>query len=171
METRLVKSLTSTRMLKALLIDWQRETQNDWTKTPDRGFDLRNSTSTHWTANSRSLCSTFLPSRFLSAFPGGEGAQHSFTRRGSAPRSQPLPLTVFSPYHRLSYPSMPYTSTREFPILWYWPKAWKIKGTPFVRSLSVKVIIVNSHLHKCSLDRGPYENLCCRRSRMIHFQF
>ena len=27
--------------------DWQRETQNDWTKTRDRGFDLRNSTSTH----------------------------------------------------------------------------------------------------------------------------
>ena len=27
--------------------DWQRETQNDWTKTRDRGFDLHNSTSTH----------------------------------------------------------------------------------------------------------------------------
>ena len=27
--------------------DWQRETQNDWTKTRDRGFDLRNSTSSY----------------------------------------------------------------------------------------------------------------------------
>ena len=29
METRLVKSLTSTHMLKVLLIDWQREIQGD----------------------------------------------------------------------------------------------------------------------------------------------
>ena len=104
-------------MLKALLIDWQRETQNDWTKTPDRGLDLRNSTSTHGTATSRSLCSAFLPSRFLSVFPGGEGAQQSFTRRGSAPRSQPLPLTIFNRYLSIDYPTHPYTSTREFPIL------------------------------------------------------
>ena len=97
METRLVKSLTSTHTLKALLIDWQKEIQNDWTKTADRGFDLRNSTSTHWTATSRSLCSTFLPCHFLSVIPGGEGAQQSFTRIGSDPRSQPLPLTVFFP--------------------------------------------------------------------------
>lgn len=27
--------------------DWQREAQNDWTKTRDRSFGLRNSTSTH----------------------------------------------------------------------------------------------------------------------------
>ena len=139
METRLVKSLTSTHMLKALLIDWQKETQNDWTKTADRGFDLRNSTSTHWTATFRN----FPFRRFLSVFPGGEGAQQSFTGRGSAPRSQPLPLNIFNTYLSIDYPTHPCRILQLVNSLSFDTDPKPEKGTPFVRSLSVKVIIVN----------------------------
>ena len=122
-------------MLKALLIDWQRETQNDWTKTRDRGLDLlilRLLTERQLPA---ACVRQFCPVVFSQYSP--EGKVLNRVLHGEAPLRglNPYPLPFFP--LTIDYPTHPCHILQLVNSLSFDTDPKPEKGTPFVRSLPV----------------------------------
>ena len=117
--------------------DWQRETQNDWTKTRDRGFDLRNSTSSYsLNGNFQQLVFDIFAQSFSLGIPRrGRCLTKFYTER------LPPEVSTLTPYRlfplTIDYPTHPCHILQLVNSLSFDTDPKPEKGTPFVGSLPV----------------------------------